>query len=441
MSDITTTNMDVDVDYSTSTPSAEAESGVSDTMDILLDANRPIRPNLASLIQPGLVAEYTTAQFSHIHDIIATGMDVDYDLPAGASGAWGALQKYDGSALEGNIVWSFDQFATALRSVSVDIVEYIVGSGIPGYVAKGDNDPGAGDTGRDKQDFKFCPVVGLEKTILNLDDLKGYGWNEINFQFGRLAVTVKDCFGDPKQGVYVLVEQTGDMFLTDITGKVNIEMDAGSYDITSLRGSLTKHADIVLLAEKTLDFSFAGFHITAIGGDNLPLIGTLALIEEVGDEETYTRYTDIDGIVKFPDLKIATKYKITVANYWREQISGGEEVPIYISFTPQLVGWNPPPGYPSQKGSIVIYVRDGDTGKPVEGLKMHVYDDTLEFFADTGIEGRTGFIIPALTDFTLEIIELVDKRYLPYKEEIHLASDELKTFIKELKRRIAIGQY
>jgi hypothetical protein len=103
--------MDVDTDLDASEPSSIILVGpVGSVMSILL--SRPIRNHLSDLIEPGLVADNTKAQFVEIADIIATGMDVDNDLPCGASGAWGALQTRSGELLNGIIHWSFDQFAT-----------------------------------------------------------------------------------------------------------------------------------------------------------------------------------------------------------------------------------------------------------------------------------------------------------------------------------------
>jgi len=444
--------MDVDVDFSTTALPSSAESGVSDTMDKVNILNRPLRRYLSTLIQAGFVHDYTEAKFSEIPQIVTSNMDVEMNLPCGASGAWGALQRYDGDALESTIQWSFDQFKTALKSETITNVEYISGSGIPEYVVKGDNDPNAGDTGRDKQDFKVLPVMGYEQTDLNLDDMgywkpgpPYYGWNEINYQFGRLRVSVTDCFGTPIAGAYVTIKRAGypdRVYLTDSLGVATIDMAAASVDVISLRGSKTKHGEIKPLQETSLAFAFAGFHITAIGPGNIPLVGNLVIVKEIGgDEEEFRKYTDVDGIVQFPDIKINTPYKITVANYHRDQASGGEGLPIYLTFEPSLTGWEPPPGYPSERGFIVIYVKDKLTKKHVEGLKMHVTDGTLEFYGETGKEGATGFIIPALTDFVFEVLTGADRRYLPFKEDINLEDNETSTFIKELPRRITRGQY
>ena len=450
MGDIITTDMDVDVDYSTSEPSAAAESGDSDTMDMVNIVNRPLRENLSTLITPAFANDYTEAQFVEIPQIMTSNMDVEANLPAGASGAWGALQKYDGSMLNATIQWSFDQFASALKSESVTNVEYISGSGIPGYVTKGDNDPGAGGTGRDKQDYKIIPVIGRSQEDLNLDDMTYwkagppyYGWNEINYQFGRLTVTVYDCFGNlaPGEGVYIV--QTDEMLLTNDVGQLTYNCYAQTLDVKSLRGSKTKTAKITALNETTLNFSYAGFNMTVINGGDIPVINTPVLVEEVDDTEQLERYTSGEGKCEFPNLKINTKYKITVLNYYREQISGGEGLPIYITFSPyNITDWNSPAGYPSTIGNVVIYVYDSLTQRTVDGLKMKAYDATLSFCAETE-SGRGAFVLPAsdaspLT-FTLEIIGAADRRYVPFKDEITLTEDETRTLTKYLTRRAAAG--
>jgi len=170
--------MDVDTDISISEPSSIILVGpVGSVMSILI--TRPIRNRLSDLIEPGFVADNTKAQFVEIADIIATGMDVDTDLPCGASGAWGALQTRSGELLNGIIHWSFDQFATELKTQVDDEIEYISGSGIPPYVVSGTDDPDAGVAGRDAEDFRFYDgAEGLRIQEMALPNQ----WNEINYQ-------------------------------------------------------------------------------------------------------------------------------------------------------------------------------------------------------------------------------------------------------------------
>lgn len=179
MSDITTTNMDVDTDYSASTPNAFVYLGSGgDVMDIL--TTRPIRPNLPDLIHPGLLADNTKAQFTEIPCIRATNMDVDFDLPCGASGAWGALQL-KGNIIPGTIHWSFDDFASELKTEAVSEIEYISSAGIPPYVVLGADDSEAGTLNRGAEDFKFYTNDGklrIEELALALQ------WNEINLAMG-----------------------------------------------------------------------------------------------------------------------------------------------------------------------------------------------------------------------------------------------------------------
>lgn len=176
MPDIITTNMDVDIDHSASTPDTEVYTGKGDgVMDVL--KTRPIRNSLPTLLYPGFVADYTVAQFVEIADIKTTNMDIDFDLPAGASGAWGALEIKTGEIAPGTIHWSFDQFATKLKSKAINKIEYISGSGLPPYVVLSANDPGAGGAGRDKEDFRFYDLEG----DLRVDELAlPNQWNEIN---------------------------------------------------------------------------------------------------------------------------------------------------------------------------------------------------------------------------------------------------------------------
>jgi len=178
MSDVTTTGMDVDMDFNASGPPQNFLIGpVGSVMSILL--NRPIRNNLSDLIGPGLVADNTKAQFTNIADIIATGMDVDSNLPTGASGAWGCLQTRSAVLLNGTIHWSFDQFVSELKTQSDTEIEYISGSAIPKYVVRGEDDPDAGAAGRDAEDFQFYNEPGdLRIQQLALPNQ----WNEINMQ-------------------------------------------------------------------------------------------------------------------------------------------------------------------------------------------------------------------------------------------------------------------
>lgn len=165
---------DVDTDYSSSIPSGEVIYPTGDVMDIL--KTRPIRNNLSDLVYPGLLADNTKAQFVEISDIRATNMDVDFDLPCGASGAWGALQL-KGNIIPGTIHWSFDDFASELKTEAVSEVEYISGAGIPPYVVSGSDDPEAGTLNRDKEDFRFYTddaKLRIEELALPLQ------WNEIN---------------------------------------------------------------------------------------------------------------------------------------------------------------------------------------------------------------------------------------------------------------------
>lgn len=176
MSDITTTDMDTDIDYSTSTPNAFIYTGSGgDVMDIL--KTRPIRDNLSDLVYPGLLADNTKAQFVEISDIRATNMDVDFDLPCGASGAWGALELRYSEIPKGTIHWSFDDFNSELKTQVIIEVEYISGAGIPSYVVLGADDTEAGTLNRDKEDFRFYTDDGklrIEELALPLQ------WNEIN---------------------------------------------------------------------------------------------------------------------------------------------------------------------------------------------------------------------------------------------------------------------
>lgn len=445
MSDIQTTNMDVDADFSATSPSSIAESGTSDTMSLFLDASRPIRPNLSTLIQSGLANDYTTAQFSQIHDIIATGMDVDYDLPAGAHGVWGALQRYDGTVLQSTVQWSFDQFASVTSSHSITDVEYITGSGIPAAVVVGANDAEAGGTGRDKYDFKLLPVVGQVYEQDGLTGLEGYGWDQISRQYGRLKVTVNDVFGDPMSGQGVLIVQEDAYILTGSQGTVIYDIPAQTVDVTSLRASKTKTAVIAPLAQTTLEFSYAGFVVNVLNGGNLPVIGTPVLIQEADDGEEITQSTDSSGEAIFNNVKISKSYRITVLNYYRDQISGGEGLPIYFYFSPDtILDWNPPAGYPTTIGNVVIYVWDYHTKKPIDGLAIKAYDANLDWFIET-VSGVGAIVLPASDAsplaFTLEVNSVVDKRYSKFKESITLAEDEIRTLERYLHRKAQVSQY
>ena len=446
MSDITTTNMDVDVDYSTSVPSATAEAGAGgDTISILSDANRPIRPHLDTLVQTGFANDYTTAQFSQIHDITTSDMDVDYDLPAGAHGAWGALQRYDGEALQGHIQWSFDQFASVISSHPITEVEYIVGSGIPAAVPLGANDSEAGGTGRDKYDIKLLPVIGKVYEQDNLTGLEGYGWDQINRQYGRLKVIVNDVFGAAMSGQGVLIIQEDAYILTGSEGTVVYDLPAQTVDVTSLRGSLTKTAKISALTQTSLEFSYAGFIISVLNGGNLPVIGTPVLIQEAGDGEKITKSTDSGGNATFNNVKISTTYRITVLHYYRDQASGGEELPIYLYFSPDtILDWNPPAGYPATIGNVVFYMWDYHTKKPIDGLAIKAYDANLDWYIETH-SGVGAIVLPASNtsplSFTVEVAGIVDKRYSPFKELITLEEDEIRTINRYLHRKVQEAQY
>jgi len=445
MSDITTTGMDVDEDYSTSAVSSTAESGDSDTMSILLNANRPIRPNMSTLIQPNFANDYTTVQFSAIHDIITSGMDVDYDLPAGAHGAWGALQRYDSSVLQSNVQWSFDQFASVISSKAITDVEYIVGSGIPAEVPLGANDTEAGGTGRDKYDLKVLPVIGKVYEVDGLTGLEGYGWDQINRQYGRLKVTVKDVFGAAMSGQGVLIVQEDAYILTGSVGTVIYDIPAQTVDVTSLRGSLTKTAVIQNLAQTSLEFSYAGFVITVLNGGNIPVVGTPVLIQEAGDGETITQSTVSGGEAIFNNIKYSKTYRITVLNYYRDQASGGEGLPIYLLFSPDtILDWNPPEGYPSTIGNVVFYVWDYHTNKPIDGLSIKAYDENLDWYIETD-SGVGAVVLPASNtsplSFTVEVAGIVDKRYSLFKELITLEEDEIRIIDRYLHRKVQESQY
>lgn len=178
MSDIITTGVDVDTDLSCSEPPQIPLIGAAGSVMAILLA-RPIRNNLADLIVPGLIADNTIAQFTDIADIIATGVDVDTDLPMGSSGAWGALQTRSSVLLNGTIHWSSDQFTSELKTQLDTEIEYISGSGIPKYVMRGEDDPDAGVAGRGAEDFRFYDEPGdLRIQQLALPNQ----WNEINMQ-------------------------------------------------------------------------------------------------------------------------------------------------------------------------------------------------------------------------------------------------------------------
>jgi len=178
MSDVIFTDMTTDLDILCSIIEGSIISGASGSvMTILID--RPIRNNLSNLIGPGFIEDYTKAQFIDIADVIFTSMTTDTDLPAGASGAWGALQTRSGELLNGIIHWSFDDFVSELKTQPDTEIEYISGSGIPPYVVSGSDDPNAGGVGRSAEDFRFYDGGGdLRIQEFALPNQ----WNEINWQ-------------------------------------------------------------------------------------------------------------------------------------------------------------------------------------------------------------------------------------------------------------------
>jgi len=445
MSDITTSGMDNDVDYYTSEISSVAESGISDTMSVLLDANRPIRPNLLSLIQPGIDTDYTEAQFSAIHDIITTDMNADFDLPTGTHGAWGAAMNYASEHLEATAQWSFDDFSTLMSSHAITDIEYIISSGIPSTVPLGANDDDAGTPGRGEYDIRVTPTVGITTELDNLLGLEGHGWDNIDQIYGRLKATVNDCFGNPLIGEYVSVDTTGDVLITNAVGIVTFEVPAQTLDITSLRGSSTKTAVITGLEETELSFSYTGFVVTVLNGYNIPVSGTSVLIEEVDGDEQFILSTNGEGVTSFNNLQLNTNYKITVLNYYRSCISGAEGMPMYFLLSENnLDEWTPPDGYPTTVGNVVIYVSDYDTRRAIDGLKLKAYDDDLIWSFESHI-GRGAVILPASDEtpltFTLEIIGASDRRYKGLKETITLEESENRVIEKYLHRREARSTY
>lgn len=446
MGDIVTTNMDVDTDYATSAVSDAALSGVSDMMDILLDANRPIRPNLGTLIQPGLYADYTEAQFSAIHDVITSGMDVSYELPPGAHGAWGAVQNYAGEALEGTIQWSFDNFTTVMKSYGITEIEYIIGSGVPAPVPLGVNDSQAGVGTRGQYDIKFIPSRGITYEENNLLGLEGHGWDEVDQQYGKLKVTVYDCFGNPVYGDNVIIDTTGDVLITNAVGIAIYEVPAQTLDVTGLRGSKSKTAIIDALAQTDLTFSYTGFVVMVLDGYNFPVIGTVVNVEEVdGGDEVYNVAVDSDGVANFPWLKLSTNYKITVLHYYRTEASGDEGIPMYFTFSEAtLPDWTPPGGYPATIGYFIVYVKDAITARAVENLRLQVTDGMLTWQFISHL-GRGAIIVPASNaapiPMTVEIITGADRRYKGFKEEYTLTESEVKVYDVELQRREVSGTH
>lgn len=175
MSDIITTNMDVDTDIATSVPGSSIPAGTGG--GLLAKLHHPIRPNLANFIEPGIDNDYTTAQFTNIADIITTNMDVDTDLPAGASGGWGCAMDRGGVFIPGSsLKWSFDQFGSILKTENITEIEFISGSGIPSYVVLGADDPNAGDSGRDAEDVRLLDAT--DNVLVELLALASQ-WTEI----------------------------------------------------------------------------------------------------------------------------------------------------------------------------------------------------------------------------------------------------------------------
>jgi hypothetical protein len=158
MSDIITSGMDVDTDLAMSIPNNLVPAGTGG--GLLAKLHHPLRPNLADFIEPGIGNDYTTVQFTDIADIITTGMDVDTDLPAGASGGWGCAMDRGGMFIPGSsLKWSFDQFGSVLKTENITQIEFISGSGIPSYVVSGANDPNSGSSGRDAEDVRLLDAA------------------------------------------------------------------------------------------------------------------------------------------------------------------------------------------------------------------------------------------------------------------------------------------
>lgn len=172
---IFTHNMDVNLEVSPSTPDNEVLIGVGG--GLMSKLHHPIRPNLPNLIKPNIDHDYTTAQFTNIADIITTGMDVDTDLPAGASGGWGCAMDRGGVFIPGSsLKWSFDQFGSVLKTENITEIEYISASGIPSYVVLGADDPNAGDSGRDAEDVRL--LDSADNVLIELVALAAQ-WTEI----------------------------------------------------------------------------------------------------------------------------------------------------------------------------------------------------------------------------------------------------------------------
>lgn len=445
MGDITTSGMDRDTDYTLSSDTAVPEGSGGDIMSILADANRPIRPNMNTLIQTGFAGDYTTAQFVDIADIATSNMERDYDIPTGEHGAWGAMMNYAAEHLEATIQWSFDNFTTVMSSHAVTRIEYICSSGVPAPVTLGATDANAGTTGRGQYDLRVTPTSGIITEEDNLLGLEGYGWDNIDQMYGRLKGTINDCFGNPVCGEYIEIDTTGDILITNAVGIALYEVPAQTLDVTSLRGSSSKTAVITALAETELSFTFTGFVVTILNGYNIPISGTPVLIEEVGGDERFIVSTNGEGVAQFPMLQLNTNYKITVLHYYRSQISGAEGMPMYFLLSEDSIGdWTPPDGYPSTVGNVIIFVYDYDSRRAINRLRLKAYDDDLTWTIESHV-GRGSIILPAddttpLT-FTLEIIANSDRRYKGLKESITLAEGETQVIEAYLHKREARSTY
>jgi hypothetical protein len=167
--------MDVDIEFVNTTPDNAVCIGTGG--GLMSKLHHPIRPNLAALIEPHIDNDHTTVQFTDIADIIATNMDVDTDLPAGASGGWGCAMDRGGVYIPGSsLKWSFDQFGSVLKTENITEIEYISASGIPSYVVLGTDDPNAGDSGRDAEDVRLLDVA--DNVLVELLALASQ-WTEI----------------------------------------------------------------------------------------------------------------------------------------------------------------------------------------------------------------------------------------------------------------------
>jgi len=399
----------------------DVERGETPEYPVMSVYDRPIRPKLSKLLKPGFNEDRSSYNITEISQVIVGQADLDFELPNGVFGIWGALQQYDKSGMSAYIAFSYDDFQT-ISGYAKGEVEYKASSGVPPEVPYGTDDPKAGT--RTAYSYRIEPSQGytMEGTV----DVSLGRFQEVNLQYGRIRARVLNAYGEPIPGEKVQLVQTGDFFTTDSWGYVYLDLPEQTWDVSALRGDITKTVSVKKFELVDVEFQYAGVSGTATDVNGLPIPGTVITIEEVGGEEKITVLSDGFGNFEYPMLKPTKKYKITILNYWKEYQMLGEGYVANVLFK-QAEGWDSPSGYPTTPQNATIIVVD-EEGNPLYGIPVIIYDDVLKFSVKTNLSGNAVLVVPAMKwkllidgkDRYNSVEKEIDLSTVPYSEKVVL---------------------